>query len=174
MISSKSNDNPLVTKPQQHVELALPPKSPAVSRVDHPQVLWSKMSHHPSPRHPSNLAAPPSTPSWTVGDATTRGPAACPRSATLSLPSAYVCARARKVIAEYLPSDQKGERVRFIQMAREDRDASGENPPNRAVAICSGIATATSVKPATRSRERSAIRSERAEHRPMMICVYKT
>ena len=71
-------------------------------------------------------------------------------------------------------SDQKGERVRFIQMAREDRDASGENPPNRAVAICSGIATATSVKPATRSRERSAIRSERAEHRPMMICVYKT
>jgi hypothetical protein len=33
-------------------------KAAAVSRADHPQVLGRKMSDHPSPRHPPNLAIP--------------------------------------------------------------------------------------------------------------------
>src|SRR5260370_14413006 len=36
----------------------------------------------------------------------------------------------------------------------------GENPPSRAVAICSGMATATRVRPATRSRVRNEARYE--------------
>ncbi len=41
----------------------------------------------------------------------------------------------------------------------------GEKPPSRAVAICSGIAIAASVRPAIRSPGRSAARNERSERK---------
>src|SRR6478672_9121561 len=71
------------------------------------------------------------------------------------------------VIVESAPQDRKRlfpKKANANEPARKAKNPiSGENPPSRAVAICSGIAMAARVRPATRSRVKNRGRYESSE-----------
>ena len=84
------------------------------------------------------------------------------------------------VMVELAPQDRKRLFPKKANANEPPRKAknpiSGENPPSRAVAICSGIAMAARVRPATTSRvkNRRQYEFERAEHRPSTIRTRRT
>src|SRR4029453_528095 len=71
------------------------------------------------------------------------------------------------VIVESAPQDRKRlfpKKANANEPARKAKNPiSGENPPSRAVAICSGIAMAARVRRATRSRVKNRGRYESSE-----------
>src|SRR6266478_361829 len=89
LLASESNDNPLVSSRCRR-------KAAAVSRVDHPQVPEQDVG--PSIAAASIPTSPlPSTPSGTVGGATTRRPAAFPLIAAVE--GRWICDDAHRRLA---------------------------------------------------------------------------
>ncbi len=133
----------------------IPARKPTVTGTDSRLAIQPMRNRLPRIRITPTISASATASAWYSGD---------PLAAISSRPPAKI-----GVMVESAPQDRKRLAPNMAKpidpTMKAKKPICGAKPPSRAVAICSGIAIAASVKPAMRSPGRLAARNARSERK---------